>query len=148
MTPFPLPKPTTVAEPQPAQDLGGVVVTFRCAPELAGYAVPVIDRLRQHQRAKGVEHGLSTPFGFSRWLLRQDGEAQYAITSPGHAGGEGIGGVTDDLTVALWVEASRADTVHRAAVHRQHVDFSSPVSFTPAALIAIEGGGPHELVLH
>lgn len=148
MTPFPLPIPTTVAEPQPAQDIGGVVVTFRCATELAGYAVPVIDRLRQRHRAKGVEHGLSTPFGFSRWLLRQDGEAQFAITSPGHAGGEGTGGTTDDLTVALWVEASQADAVHRAAVHRHPVDFSSAVSFTRAAMTAVEGGGSGELVLH
>lgn len=148
MTPFPLPIPTTVAEPQPAQDLGGVVVTFRCAPELADYAIPVIDGLRQHHRTKGVEHGLSTPFGFSRWLLRQDGEARYAITSPGHTGGEGTGEITDDLTVALWVQASRADAVHRAAVHRHHVDFSGAVSFTPAALTAVEGGGPRELVLH
>lgn len=133
-----------MAEPQPAQDLGGVVVTLRCAPELAGYAVPVIDRFRQHHRAKGCGARHVDPLRFSRWLLRQDGEGEYAITSPGHADGE----VTDDLTVALWVEASQADAVRRAAVHRQHVDFSSEVSFTQDALTAVEGGAPTELVLH
>lgn len=147
MTTFPLPLPTHGAEPQPAVDLGSVVLTYRCATELAPFAKPVIARFGTYHEAGQLEDGLRTIVGFSQWQLRQDREAQFAITTSDYASGDLVDGVTDDLTFALWIEASQVDATSRAGIDGEDIDMAAGVRFTKAALTVVEKGRPDELVL-
>lgn len=148
MATFPLPLPSTQPEPQPALDLGGgTVATLRCAGEVAPFAQPVIDRYRRHHEAGNTQDGLRTMVGFTVWQLRQDREAQFAITAPDYAQGDLVDAAIDDLTLALWVEAAQADTASRADVDGEEIDLSMRVHFTKAALTVVERGRADELVL-
>ncbi|WP_114203863.1 hypothetical protein [Janibacter anophelis] len=148
MATFPLPLPSTQPEPQPAVDLGGgTVATLRCATEVAPFARPVVDRYRRHHEAGNTEDGLRTMVGFGFWQLRQDRETQFAITAPDYAAEDFVDATTDDLTLALWIEAAQADTLSRADVDGAPVDMAMGVTFTKAALTVVERGRTDELVL-
>ncbi|UTT67304.1 hypothetical protein NMQ01_06215 [Janibacter sp. CX7] len=148
MTTFPLPLPSTQPEPQPAVDLGGgTVATLRCATEVAPFARPVVDRYRRHHEAGNTEDGLRTIVGFGFWQLRQDRETQFAITAPDYAAEDFVDATTDDLTLALWIEAAQADTLSRAEVDGAPIDMAMGVTFTKAALTVVEKGRTDELVL-
>lgn len=148
MTTFPLPLPSTQPEPQPAVDLGGgAVATLRCATEVAPFARPVVDRYRRHHEAGNTEDGLRTMVGFGFWQLRQDRETQFAITAPDYATEDFVDATTDDLTLALWIEAAQADVLSRADVDGEEIDLSMRVHFTKAALTVVERGRADELVL-
>lgn len=146
MATFPL--PSTQPEPQPAVDLGGgTVATLRCAGEVAPFARPVVDRYRRHHEAGNTEDGLRTMVGFGFWQLRQDRETQFAITAPDYAAEDFVDATTDDLTLALWMEAAQADVLSRADVDGAPVDMAMGVTFTKAALTVVERGRTDELVL-
>lgn len=146
MATFPL--PSTQPEPQPAVDLGGgTVATLRCAGEVAPFARPVVDRYRRHREAGNTEDGLRTMVGFGFWQLRQDRETQFAITAPDYAAEDFVDATTDDLTLALWMEAAQADVLSRADVDGAPVDMAMGVTFTKAALTVVERGRTDELVL-
>lgn len=148
MTTFPLPLPSTQPEPQPAVDLGGgTVATLRCAGEVAPFARPVVDRYRRHHEAGNTEDGLRTMVGFGFWQLRQDRETQFAITAPDYTAEDFVDATTDDLTLALWIEAAQADVLSRADVDGAPVDMAMGVTFTKAALTVVERGRTDELVL-
>ncbi|EKA60228.1 hypothetical protein B277_13744 [Janibacter hoylei PVAS-1] len=148
MTTFPLPLPSTQPEPQPAVDLGGgTVATLRCAGEVAPFARPVVDRYRRYQEAGETRDRLRTGVGFTFWQLRQDRETQFAITAPDYAAEDFVDATTDDLTLALWIEAAQADVLSRADVDGEEIDLSMRVHFTKAALTVVEKGRTDELVL-
>ena len=148
MATFPLPLPSTQPEPQPAVDLGGgTVATLRCAGEVAPFARPVVDRYRRHHEAGNTEDALRTMVGFGFWQLRQDRETQFAITAPDYAAEDFVDATTDDLTLALWIEAAQADVLSRADVDGAPVDMAMGVTFTKAALTVVERGRTDELVL-
>ncbi|MGO4244915.1 hypothetical protein AB4028_13350, partial [Janibacter sp. RAF20_2_2] len=148
MTTFPLPLPSTQPEPQPAVDLGGgTVATLRCAGEVAPFARPVVDRYRRHHEAGNTEDALRTMVGFGFWQLRQDRETQFAITAPDYAAEDFVDATTDDLTLALWIEAAQADVLSRADVDGAPIDMAMGVTFTKAALTVVERGRTDELVL-
>lgn len=148
MTTFPLALPSSQPEPQPAVDLGGgTMATLRYATGLAPFAEPVIEQFRRHHEAGNTEDGLRTMVGFGFWQLRQDRETQFAITAPDYAAEDFVDATTDDLTLALWIEAAQADVLSRADVDGAPIDMAMGVTFTKAALTVVERGRTDELVL-
>lgn len=85
--------------------------------------------------------------GFGFWQLRQDRETQFAITAPDYAAEDFVDATTDDLTLALWIEAAQADVLSRADVDGAPVDMAMGVTFTKSALTVVERGRTDELVL-
>lgn len=85
--------------------------------------------------------------GFTFWQLRQDRETQFAITAPDYATEDFVDATTDDLTLALWIEAAQADTLSRADVDGAPIDMAMGVTFTKATLTVVERGRTDELVL-
>lgn len=150
MTSFPLPLPATdsVRGEQPGVDLGGAVLRYRCADEVAPFAGPVIERFRQYHASGAPLDGQRTIVGFTVWQLRQSGPPhEYWITACDYDSDDIIDVTTDDLTFALWIEASQVDVVGRVGAHGEQVDVSSRVMFTKAALSVVDKGRPDELVL-
>lgn len=150
MTSFPLPLPATdsVRGEQPAVDLGGAVLRYRCADEVAPFAGPVIERFRHYHASGAPLDGQRTIVGFTVWQLRQSGPPhEYWITACDYDSDDIIDVTTDDLTFALWIEASQVDVVGRVGAHGEQVDVSSRVMFTKAALSVVDKGRPDELVL-
>lgn len=150
MTSFPLPLPATdtIRGEQPAVDLGGAVLRYRCADEVASFAGPVIERFRQYHASGAPLDGQRTVVGFTMWQLRQSGPPhEYWITASDYDSDDIVNIATDDLTFALWIEASQVDVVGRVGAHGEQVDVSSRVMFTKAALSVVDKGRPDELVL-
>nr|WP_257910517.1 hypothetical protein [Janibacter limosus] len=149
MTSFPRPLPATdsVRGEQPAVDLGGAVLRYRCADEVASFAGPVIERFRQYHASGAPLDGQRTIVGFTMWQLRQSGPPhEYWITASDYDSDDIVDIATDDLTFALWIEASQVDVVGRVGAHGEQVDVSSRVMFTKAALSVVDKGRPDELV--
>lgn len=145
--PLPLPATDTIRGEQPAADLGGAVLRYRCADEVAPFARPVIERYRQYHAAGEPLDGLRTMVGFTMWRLRQSGAGEYWLTAADYASDDIVDVTTEDLTFALWIEAAQTDTIKRAGARGDDLDLSSRVLFTKAALTVVDKGRPDELVL-
>ena len=148
MSTFPLPLPSDgVIREQPAADIGGVTLRYRCADEVAAFARPVIERYRQYHCAGEPLEGLRTMVGFTMWRLQQSGPAEYWITAADYHSDDLAEVTTDDLTFALWIEAAQADAIDRAGTSGDSVDLTAQMMTTKAALTVLEKGRPDELVL-
>lgn len=145
--PLPLPEGDVIRGEQPAADIGGVILRYRCADHVASFARPVIERFRQYHASGEPLEGLRTMVGFTMWRLQRSGPAEYRITAADYHSDDLAEVTTDDLTFALWIEAAQADAIDRAGASGDAVDFTTGMRVTKPALTVLEKGRPDELVL-
>ncbi|WP_191564325.1 immunity protein Imm33 domain-containing protein [Janibacter melonis] len=143
------PHPVDAPVLQAPVDLGGFALDLCCAPSVASYAAPVVERFMRYHEDGQHHDGLRTMVGFSMWQLRQSSPGRMTIQAPSYLSPDPdlTEDTTDDLTTALWVEAMHDDVLRQLDVDGDVVDLSSGVMCTRAALKVVESGGDDELVL-
>lgn len=148
MSAFPLPIPASAPVALPPATGDGVTFLAHCAPELAAYAAPVLQRWVWRDEREAAADGQATFVGFSIYRIRRSGGREFTITAPDYRDREGFHErTTDDLTLSVWVDAAQDDVLRRAGIAGDALDLGSTISIQRAALDVLERRGADPLYL-
>lgn len=151
MAAFPLPRPTGALVDLPPVDVDGAQFRVSCAPELARFAIPVLDRWIWRHEREPAAGGQATGVGFSIYWIRQRGPGQFQVQTSDYDRADEpddlVENLTDDLSAALWIEGSQDDVLQRTNVEGTPLSFTDEVLIEKAALDVMDDHPEQPLLL-